>query len=159
MEHIEKIEFVKNAEEFVNRNAKVIRDAKAKEELTYKDTIQEIVRGDKYMIVQYCKGGWIEYHIHTIAGYDEEEKSWCDGDYAYSLEGAFATYLRYINSDYIKTRTQMEREEKYGLDYMTLLEISEKTIDLLKDEDDAEYIWEDLGFEDKKYDYYGIERR
>lgn len=153
-----KKEFLRKALELVKTNITNLCKASFKEdELTWKDTIQEIARGDKYMIIQYCKGDWLEFHIHTIKGYNEETKEWSDGEYAYTLDGAFATYLDKTNSDYIKGERQMRMEREYGLYYTTLCEIAEKTVDLVKDTDDAEYVWEDLDFDDKKRNYFGIE--
>lgn len=157
-----KTEFIKKAREFADRNNKMLRDAEwlSPSELNWKDTIQEILRGDKYMIISYCKGDWIEFHIHTIAGYNEETKEWTDGDYAYSLEGALLIYLIMIDSRYIKSRYQLECEEKGEMTYDRLVELATSFKDGLLEDDEEQamiYFEETCEMTESEMEFFGIE--
>lgn len=79
---------------------KVVETMETKTFGDYRDTIKVLATNGEYTLIEYIKGGDTEWNV--ALKYNEEERNWSAGNYCYSIESAFETYLRKVNSKMVK---------------------------------------------------------
>lgn len=157
-----KIKFMNETVEICARNGATIKTfcekVKAKEEITWKDTIHEIFSFDNYTLLMYSKGGNVEYNIAYC--YDRETKTWASGNYCFSLEEALVCCLRKMDSFYLKSRYQTECERENEMSYDRLTELATLFKDgLIEDDRETamEYFEETCEMTEQEMEFFGIE--
>lgn len=123
-------------------------------EIDWHDTIIELLSFGDYTLIQYYKGGEMEWNV--AHHYDRESKSWANGNYCYSLASALAMCLDRMDSEYVKSVHQLNVERKFGITFDRMSEIATNAISNIEDEDS--YFYYDTCLTEKEMEYFEIKR-
>lgn len=118
----------------------------------FKSTIKEIMKIDKYTLIQYKKGGFDEWCV--CYDYDPITREWASGTYCFGQVQALAEMLSKVNPSYLKSK----EERDCGIPYARMSEIASKCIDgLLEDDEEQaiEYLKKECDLSRDEAEYFG----